>query len=93
MRETIRNAAASFALAFLLSASRRQRTRKGCRRSCQTGRPRSSSPTTTSCSFRWRKKALKWEEPTEPVQIAGPLYFVGTKGLGVFLFTTSEGTS
>jgi metallo-beta-lactamase class B len=25
------------------------------------------------------------------VQIAGPIYFVGTKGLGVFLITTSEG--
>lgn len=36
-------------------------------------------------------KALKWEEPTEPVRIVGPVYFVGTKGLGVFLFTTSEG--
>lgn len=37
------------------------------------------------------RKALKWEEPEEPVRIAGPLYFVGTKGLGVFLFTTAEG--
>ncbi len=37
------------------------------------------------------KKALKWEEPSEPVRIIGPLYFVGTKGLGVFLFATSEG--
>jgi metallo-beta-lactamase class B len=37
------------------------------------------------------RKALKWEEPTEPVRIAGPIYFVGTKGLGVFLFTSSEG--
>ncbi|HXH46939.1 MAG TPA: subclass B3 metallo-beta-lactamase [Bradyrhizobium sp.] len=37
------------------------------------------------------KKALKWEEPADPVRIAGPIYFVGTKGLGVFLFTTSEG--
>jgi metallo-beta-lactamase class B len=36
-------------------------------------------------------KAFKWEEPAEPVRIMGPLYFVGTKGLGVFLFTTSEG--
>jgi metallo-beta-lactamase class B len=36
-------------------------------------------------------KALKWEEPAEPLQIVGPLYFVGTQGLGVFLFTTSEG--
>lgn len=37
------------------------------------------------------KKALKWEEPADPVRIAGPIYFVGTKGLGAFLFTTSEG--
>ena len=37
------------------------------------------------------KKALKWEEPAEPAKIVGPIYFVGTKGLGVFLFTTSEG--
>jgi metallo-beta-lactamase class B len=37
------------------------------------------------------KRALKWEEPEEPIRIVGPLYFVGTKGLGVFLFTTSEG--
>ena len=37
------------------------------------------------------KKGLKWEEPTEPVRIAGPIYFVGTKGLGAFLITTSEG--
>jgi metallo-beta-lactamase class B len=37
------------------------------------------------------KKALKWEEPADPVRIAGPIYFVGTKGLGAFLITTSEG--
>lgn len=37
------------------------------------------------------KKALKWEEPAEPVRIVGPIYFVGTQGLGAFLFTTSEG--
>jgi metallo-beta-lactamase class B len=34
------------------------------------------------------KKALHWEDPSEPVRILGPLYFVGTQGLGVFLFTT-----
>jgi hypothetical protein len=28
------------------------------------------------------KKALGWEEPAEPLRIVGPLYFVGTKGLG-----------
>lgn len=36
-------------------------------------------------------KVFKWEEPTEPAKIAGPIYFVGTKGLGAFLFATSEG--
>jgi metallo-beta-lactamase class B len=37
------------------------------------------------------RKALKWEEPAEPLRIVGPLYFVGTRGLGVFLFATPEG--
>jgi metallo-beta-lactamase class B len=37
------------------------------------------------------KKLLKWEEPEEPTRIVGPIYFVGTKGLGAFLITTSEG--
>ncbi len=37
------------------------------------------------------RKVLKWEEPAEPFRIAGPIYFVGTKGLGAFLITTSEG--
>lgn len=37
------------------------------------------------------KKFLKWEDPAEPAKILGPIYFVGTKGLGVFLFTTPEG--
>ena len=37
------------------------------------------------------KKALHWEEPADPARIVGPIYFVGTKGLGAFLITTSEG--
>jgi len=37
------------------------------------------------------RKALHWEEPEEPVHIAGPIYFVGTKGLGAFLFVTGDG--
>lgn len=37
------------------------------------------------------RKALKWEEPEEPIRIVGPVYFVGTKGLGAFLITTSDG--
>jgi metallo-beta-lactamase class B len=32
-----------------------------------------------------------WSEPTEPFHIAGPIYYVGTRGLGVFLITTSDG--
>lgn len=36
-------------------------------------------------------KLLKWEEPAEPFKIVGPIYFVGTKGLGAFLITTTEG--
>ena len=36
-------------------------------------------------------KALKWEEPAEPLKIVGPLHFVGTQGLGAYLFATAEG--
>jgi metallo-beta-lactamase class B len=36
-------------------------------------------------------KAAKWTEPAEPTKIVGPIHFVGTKGLGVWLITTSEG--
>ncbi len=36
-------------------------------------------------------QALKWEQPVEPVKIAGPIYFVGTQGLGSYLITTPEG--
>jgi len=36
-------------------------------------------------------KQLKWEEPAEPVKVVGPIYFVGTTGLSVWLITTSEG--
>jgi metallo-beta-lactamase class B len=37
------------------------------------------------------RKALKWDEATEPAHIIGPIYAVGTKGLSVFLIRTSEG--
>lgn len=36
-------------------------------------------------------KALKWDQPAEPLKIVGPIYFVGTQGLGSYLFNTSEG--
>jgi metallo-beta-lactamase class B len=32
-----------------------------------------------------------WREPAEPAHIVGPIYFVGTKGLGVYLITTPAG--
>lgn len=37
------------------------------------------------------RKLLKWDEAAEPAKIVGPIYFVGTKGLSVFLITSSEG--
>src|SRR4051812_12232251 len=37
------------------------------------------------------RMALKWDEPAEPARVVGPIYFVGTKGLGSFLITGSEG--
>lgn len=37
------------------------------------------------------RKQLKWDEPAEPAKIVGPIYFVGTKGLSVYLITTSDG--
>lgn len=37
------------------------------------------------------RKALQWDEPAEPAHIVGPIYFVGTQGLSVFLITTPEG--
>ena len=36
-------------------------------------------------------ESRKWNEPAEPAKIVGPIHFVGTRGLGVFLITTSEG--
>ena len=37
------------------------------------------------------RQALHWDEPTEPFHIVGPLYYVGTRGLGAYLFVTSDG--
>jgi metallo-beta-lactamase class B len=37
------------------------------------------------------RKAGRWEEPTAPARIAGPVYFVGTRGLSVYLLTTRDG--
>jgi metallo-beta-lactamase class B len=32
-----------------------------------------------------------WSQPTEPFHIVGPIYYVGTRGLGVYLFATPTG--
>jgi metallo-beta-lactamase class B len=32
-----------------------------------------------------------WVEPTEPAKIVGPIYYVGTHGLGAYLITTPAG--
>src|SRR6516225_3189655 len=36
-------------------------------------------------------KQFRWTEPAEPMKVVGPIYFVGTKGLSVWLITTSQG--
>ena len=36
-------------------------------------------------------KQFGWTEPAEPMKVVGPIYFVGTKGLSVWLLTTSQG--
>ncbi len=37
------------------------------------------------------RKFRQWDEPAEPAKLFGSVYFVGTKGLGSFLITGSEG--
>jgi metallo-beta-lactamase class B len=37
------------------------------------------------------RTAMKWDEAAEPMKIAGPIYFVGTKGLAVWLIRGSAG--
>ncbi len=32
-----------------------------------------------------------WQAPAEPMHVAGPIYFVGTRGLGVWLITSPAG--
>lgn len=34
---------------------------------------------------------FKWFEPVEPFQIAGPIYYVGTRGLAVYIVKTDAG--
>ena len=41
--------------------------------------------------LRTARKLLKWDEPAEPARLLGPIYFVGTQGLGVFLVAGPQG--
>ena len=90
MREMIRNAAASFALVSLIVIATPAHS-QGLPPELPNRPTKEQLANDNNLFIALARKALKWEEPTEPVQIAGPLYFVGTKGLGAFLFTTSEG--
>jgi metallo-beta-lactamase class B len=36
-------------------------------------------------------KAKGWNEPAEPMKVVGPIHYVGTKGLSVWLITTAQG--
>ena len=53
--------------------------------------PKNDGPERFLLFLKTVRTALKWDEPAEPAKIVGPIYFVGTKGLGSFLITGSEG--
>jgi metallo-beta-lactamase class B len=36
-------------------------------------------------------ETLGWTQPTDPIHVAGPVYFVGTQGLAAWLIETSQG--
>lgn len=46
-----------------------------------------ATPSSRNIPPEWKS----WYEPAEPVRIAGPIYYVGTKGLAVYLITTPSG--
>lgn len=37
------------------------------------------------------RRALKWDEKTDPMKIVGPIHYVGTRGLGAYLIVTKDG--
>jgi metallo-beta-lactamase class B len=41
--------------------------------------------------LKFMRTTMKWDEPAEPTKIVGPIYFVGTRGLGSWLIRGSEG--
>jgi metallo-beta-lactamase class B len=52
----------------------------------QTREEPASSPKLAEAS-----KELKWEVPTTPTKVVGPIYYVGTTGLSSWLITTPRG--
>lgn len=87
MRKITSKALACFSVAFALAAPSPART--------QTLPPQLPTKEDLAKDNRLfltlARKALKWDEPAEPIKIVGPLYFVGTRGLGSWLFATSQG--
>ena len=92
MHETIRNAAAAIALAFLAGLAPPAHA-QGLPPELPNRPTKAQLANDNNLFIALAKKVLKWDEPAEPVQIVGPIYFVGTKGLGAFLITTPKGTS
>lgn len=41
--------------------------------------------------FKKTAQELKWSEPAEPLKVVGPIHFVGTQGLSVWLITSPRG--
>jgi metallo-beta-lactamase class B len=54
----------------------------------QTPPPPASAPGTVPSKL---SQTLKWEQPTTPMKMVGPIYYVGTEGLAVWLITTPQG--
>jgi metallo-beta-lactamase class B len=90
MRNMIRNAAVPLVLASLVGSATSARS-QGLPPELPNRPTKDQLASDNNLFLALARKMLKWEEPADPVQIAGPIYFVGTKGLGVFLITTSEG--
>src|SRR5438105_3095044 len=58
---------------------------------CFTLGASAQSPTDVAATQRWIADRPTWIEPFEPFRIADNFYFVGTRGLGEFLFVTPAG--
>ncbi|MBX9583589.1 MAG: subclass B3 metallo-beta-lactamase [Gemmataceae bacterium] len=54
------------------------------------GQPPANEPT-PPVFLKAARTLLKWDEPAEPAHVLGPIYFAGTKGLGSYLITGSDG--